>query len=443
MDNILKGEKCMNYSRQIKEIVNHFKNNEKKVEDFKLGVEFEHFVIDKDTMETISYYGENGIEETLKELEENGWKGSYEEDYILGLHKDVQNISIEPGGQLEFSMDPKANIEDIEKGYLGFLKEIITILEKKNQGLISVGYHPNKKINDIKLLPKKRYDHMFNYFKTKGSHAHNMMKGTAALQVSLDYKSEEDYIKKFRVANALSPVLYAICDNAFYFEGGKWDKHNLRTHIWNNCDNDRSGVVNGALDDGFSYEKYAEYILEIPPIFIMKGSDPISTGDKKIKDVFNPEDYTVEGLEYLLTMVFPDVRTKRFIEIRMMDSIPYPLSLGVVSLLKGIFYNEENLDKVYKYLENVNIDDIKESKLDIIENGLEGNLEDKTIIEIARYIIKLAKVGLPEQEIKYILPLERIINEGKNPYEITKEKSNLGKKEALQWCLLNNLIEVK
>lgn len=433
----------MNHSRQVEEIVNHFKNNEKKVEDFKLGVEFEHFVIDKDTMETISYYGENGVAETLKELEESGWKGSYEEEYILGLHKGVQNITVEPGGQLEFSMEPKANIEDIEKGYLNFLKEIIPVLENKNQGLISVGYHPNKKINDIKLLPKKRYDHMFNYFKTKGSHAHNMMKGTAALQVSLDYKSEEDYIKKFRVANALSTVLYAICDNAFYFEGEKWDKYNLRTYIWNNCDNDRSGVVNGALQDDFNYEKYAEYILNVPPIFIMKGSESIPTGDKKIKDVFNPEDYTIKGLEYLLTMVFPDVRTKRFIEIRMMDSIPYPLSLGVVALLKGVFYNEENLEKVYEYLEDVNIDDIKKSKLDIIENGLEGKLKDKTITEIGRYIIKLAKEGLPENEIKYILPLERIISEGKNPYEITKEKSNLGKKKSLDWCLLNNLVEVR
>lgn len=433
----------MNLNRQIEEITSHFKNSEKKVEDFKIGIEFEHFVIDKDTMETISYYGENGVAETLKDLENNGWEGIYEGEYILGVAKGIKTITLEPGSQFEFSMEAQKKIEDIEKEYLDFLEQIIPILEKKNQGLISTGYHPNMKINNIKLLPKSRYDLMFNYFKTKGSHAHNMMKGTGALQVSLDYKSEKDYIKKFRVANVLSPVLFALFDNSFYFEGDKWGKHNLRTYIWNNCDDDRSGIVTGTLENDFSYEKYAEYILDVPPIFTMKGKEVVPTGDKKIKEVFDPEDYTIEELEHLLTMVFPDVRTKRYIEIRIMDSIPYPLSLGVVALLKGIFYNEENLDKIYKYLENITIEDIRKSKLDIIENGLEGKLHDKTVLEIGRYIIELSKEGLEQDEIKYILPIEQMINDGKNPYEITKEKERLGKKESLDWCLLNNFVGVR
>lgn len=433
----------MDYNKQIEEITNHFKNSEKNVEDFRIGVEFEHFVIDKDTMKTISYYGENGIAETLKDLEKGGWKGSYEGEYILGLDKGIKTITLEPGSQFEFSMVAQKKIEDIEKEYLEFLEEIMPILEKKNQGLISTGYHPNMKIEDIKILPKKRYDLMFNYFKTKGSHAHNMMKGTGALQVSLDYKSEEDYIKKFRVANVLSPVLHALFDNSFYFEGGKWDKYNLRTHIWNNCDNDRSGIVTGALEEDFNYGKYAEYVLNIPPIFTMRGKEVVPTGDKKMKEIFDPADYTVEELEHLLTMVFPDVRTKRYVEIRMIDSLPYPLNLGAVALLTGIFYSEENLNKIDKYLEDINIEDVRKSKLDIIESGLEGKLGDKTVLEIGRYLVELAKEGLTEDEIRYILPLENMIDKDENPYGITKKKYELGRKESLNWCLLNNSIEVK
>ena len=433
----------MNYKKQVEEIVNHFRNSEKKVEDFKIGVEFEHFVIDKDTFETISYYGENGVAETLKELENNGWNGSYEGEYILGLTKDTKTITLEPGSQFEFSIEAREDIGGIEKEYLDFIEEIIPILERKNQGLIATGYHPNTKINDIKLLPKERYDFMFNYFKTKGSHAHNMMKGTAALQISLDYKSEEDYRKKFRVANALSPVLYALFDNAFYFEGEPWGKYNLRTHIWNNCDNDRSGTVDNALADNFSYEKYAEYILNGPPIFIMKGEELVPTGDKKVKDIFDPEDYTIAELEHLLTMFFPDVRTKRYIEIRMMDSVPYPLNIGVIALLKGLLYNEENVDNIYKYLEDIDIEDLRKSKTDIIENGLDGKLADKTVLEIGKHLAKLAKEGLSQDEVKYILPVEEMINNNKNPYEITKEKSDLGKKESLDWCLLNNFAGVR
>lgn len=433
----------MDYNSQIEEIANYLKNGEKTIEDFKLGIEFEHFVIDKNTLRTIPYYGENGVGETLRELEKKGWEGRYEGEYILELNKDNKTITLEPGSQLELSIDAKSNIEDIEKEYLEFLEEIIPVLDNKNQALIPVSYHPETKIEEIKLLPKKRYDIMFNYFKTKGKHAHNMMKGTAALQVSLDYKSEEDYRRKFRVANALSPVLYALFDNGFYFEGEQWNKYNLRTHIWNNCDNDRSGIVDNALEDDFGYKKYAEYILSRPPIFMIKDGEIIPTGEKRVKDILDPKDYDKKELEHILTMFFPDVRTKKYIEIRMMDSVPYPLNFAGVSLLKGIFYNENNLGKVYKFIKDITIEDIKRAKEDIIEKGLRGQLKDKTVLEVGKWLVELAKEGLSQDEVRYILPLEKMLNEGKNPYEITKENFINGKKESLNWCILNNLVEVR
>ncbi len=432
----------MNYNKQIQEIVEYFKRSEKTTDNFKIGIEFEHYIVDKDTLKTISYYGKDGVAETLKELEKNGWVGSYEGEYILGLQKGIKTVTLEPGSQFEFSIDAQREIKDIEKEYLDFLEEIVPILEKKNQGIITTAYHPETKINDIKLLPKKRYDFMFNYFKTKGSHAHNMMKGTAALQISLDYKSEEDYRKKFRIANALSPVLYALFDNGFYFEGDQWNKHNLRTHIWNNCDNDRSGIVDNALDNDFGYEKYAEYILNRPPIFIFKGDEVVPTGDKLVKEIFDPENYEVKELEHLLTMFFPDVRTKRYIEIRMMDSVPYPLNFAAVALLKGIFYSEEKLDLVYDYIKDIDIDDIVNSKLDIIENGLKGKLKEKTVLEMSKWLVELAGKGLNKEERDYLLPLEGMLSYDMNPYEITKAKVELGKKNALSWCLLNNNVEM-
>lgn len=432
----------MDYARQIQEIVKYFINGEKNIEDFKIGVEFEHFIVDKDSLRTISYYGENGIGETLHELEKGGWTGSYEGEYILGLKKGNKTITLEPGSQFELSIEAKVNIKELEREYLGFLNEIVPILHKKNQGLMAVSYHPETKIDDIKLLPKGRYDIMFNYFKTKGKYAHNMMKGTGALQIAIDYKSEEDYRRKFRVANGLSPVLYALFDNGFYFEGEKWNKYNLRTDIWNNCDNDRSGVVQHALDNDYGYKKYAEYILNSPPILIIKDNEVIPTGERKVKEIFDPENYKKEELEHLLTMFFPDVRTKGFIEIRMMDSVPYPLSFAAVALIKGIFYDEENLNKVYDYIKYITIHDVNKSKEDIMENGLKGRLNDKTVLEIGKWLVELAQQGLDKEEAKYLLPLEEMIISETNPYGITEEKSKLGKKAALNWCLLNNNIEV-
>lgn len=429
----------MNYNRQVEEITKYIRNGEKEINDFRIGVEFEHFVIDKYSLKTISYYGKDGVGETLKSLEKSGWEGSYEGEYILGLNKGNKTITLEPGSQLELSIKASSKIEDIEKEYMEFLKEIISVLEDKNQGLVTTAYHPLTKIDDIRILPKKRYDLMFNYFKTKGTHAHNMMKGTAALQVSMDYSSEEDYRKKFRVANALSPVMFALLDNGFFFEGDIYNNQNLRAHIWNNCDNDRSGIVDNALDDGFSYEDYAKYILNRPPIFIMKEGKIEFTGDKKAKDIFDPENYKKEELEHILTMFFPDVRTKKYIEIRMMDSVPYPLNFAAVALWKGLIYNEDNLNLIYDYIKDIKIEDIKRIKEEMMIKGLDTIYKDKTIIEMGKWLVELAKKGLHENEVKYVYPLENMLQEGKNPYEITKENNKYGREKALNWCLLNNI----
>lgn len=433
----------MDYIRQVEEIEKYFKDNEKEEKDFKIGVEFEHFIIDKASFKTISYYGDNGVEETLEELVSKGWKGIYEGKYLLGLNKNGTTITLEPGSQFELSINAKKDIKEIEKEYFNSLKEIVPILERKNQALITTGYQPETKISDIKILPKQRYDYMYEYFKSRGAFAHNMMKGTASLQVSFDYKSEEDYIRKFKLANIISPVIYAIFDNAFYFEGETWNKKNLRTHIWENCDSDRCGIVDIAFDEDFGYKKYAEYVLNRPPIFIDNGERLYYTGNKPYKEIFNPDDYSIEELEHVLTMFFPDVRTKKYVEVRMMDSIPYPLNFSAIVLLKGILYNEKSVDKVYNYVGSASIFDINKAKTGIIEKGLDGKLKDKTIYEIAKYIIKVAKDGLNEEEREYIIPLEKMINEKKTPYDMAVEKDNIGKKEALDWCIINNLVNIK
>ena len=237
--------------------------------------------------------------------------------------------------------------------------------------------------------------------------------------------------------------MYTLFENARYFEGEIRDKHAIRAFIWENTDKDRSGIVPGALNDDFGYDKYAEFILNNPPILEINGGEAIFTGDKKVRELFDPENYEIEELEHFLTMFFPDVRTKKFMEIRMMDEVPYPLSLAAVAMWKGIIYNEENLDEIFQYIKNVSIEDVNKAKSDMIELGLEAKLKEKTLLDIGRWIVEIAKKGLDEEEIEYILPLEDMIAKGKNPYMITKEREYLGKKEALSWCLLNNLIEVK
>ena len=431
----------MNNKKQIEEIAKYFKRNEKKEASFNIGVEFEHFIVDKDSLKTISYYGTEGVENTLKELLSKRWQGKYEGDYLLGLSKDGTTITLEPGSQLELSIKPYKNIEEIKKEYSRFLDEIVPILEAKNQALIATGYQPESKISDIKMIPKKRYEYMFDYFKSKGQYAHNMMKGTASVQLSIDYESEEDYVKKFKIASALSPVIYAMFDNSPFFEGNVSNVHCLRNIIWENCDSDRCGIVDKTFDGLFGYDQYAEYILNSPPIFIDNGETIIFTDKKMYKEIFNPEQYSLKELEHVLTMVFPDVRTKKYIEIRMIDAVPYPLNFAAIALWKGILYNQSNLDKVYQYVKSLNIDDINKAKKDIVEKGLNANIKDKSVCEVGKWLIAISKDKLSNIEKECLVPLENMINNGKVPSQITKQKLKLGKKEALEWCFASNNLD--
>ncbi|MCR3954799.1 MAG: glutamate-cysteine ligase family protein [Gudongella sp.] len=426
----------MTYNEKINMIENYIRSGEKKRENFRVGVEMEHFVIWEDSLKTVSYYGENGVEEILKELLPNGWKGTYEGDHLLGLRKDDIAITLEPGSQLEVSIDSARDIRDLERGYLAFLAEVIPLLEKRNQVLVTLGYHPVTRIEEIKLLPKKRYDLMFTHFKTKGSHAHNMMKGTGAFQVAIDYCDEEDYSKKFRVLNALAPVFYGIFENALFFEGEPCKTHNLRAYVWMNCDNDRAGIVEGALGDKFGYRDYARYVLERPPIFTVRNGEIIATGENRVKDILDPGTTGMDELDHLMTMFFPDVRTKKYLEIRMMDSIPYPLNFSAVALIKGLFYDQANLDKLVDFVGHISIDKVENTKMEMLEKGMEAMLNGKTLLQIGSWLLELSREGLALEERPYLKPLEDLLMQGKNPYIHTRDRFKNGdRKFAIEWAM--------
>lgn len=372
------------YEKQIREITEYFKESEKTDNELKIGFELEHIIVDKNTFKSITYSDELGVESTLKDLLETGWSGEYTDSYLMGASKNSAHITLEPGSQLEISVDPKKNIKELEEEYLNFLNDIEPILGRKNQYLMCIGYHPVSKIKEIPFIPKKRYEYMSEYFEAKGKYAHNMMKGTASLQIAVDYRSEEDYKKKFRVCNALGPIMACFFDNAPVFEGQLWSENAVRTLIWNNCDDDRCMVINGALHKNFGYDEYAKYILNAPPILVKKHNEFIYSKNKLLKEFFNKEEY---DLNHIFTMYFPDVRTKNFIEIRMMDSLPYPLNLSAVALWKGIIYNDENLNELYEKIAFVNDEHVKKLKKDIIKFGVNAKFDGKDIVEIMQEII--------------------------------------------------------
>lgn len=398
-------------------ITDYFNSNIKTEEEIKMGPEYEHIIVDRDTYKSVSYYGENGVESIFKKLVKLGWEPEYEGEHILGLSFDEMTIATEPGGQFEFSNAPKKTVSEIDAVYKKFFKMLLPILDEMNYDILGVGYHPKTKIDEIKLLPKKRYESMYEYFNTHGTMSHNMMKGTCALQLSIDYKSEEDAMKKFVVANGISNVLYSMFENAYFFES-KPANHNQRAIIWENTDPKRSGLAKNAFIDD-SFKGYAKYIADTESIFAIINGEMVYTKEKPIGDLIN-ENTKKEELEYLLTMVFPDVRLKKFIEIRVMDEVPYPYNMGAFALIKGLFYDEKNLNLLYEELKNLTREEILNSRHEMYEIGEEAKFKGKSLKEWKERLVELAE-NQDGEDKKYLKPLKELIEKDGSMYEKTKK----------------------
>lgn len=419
----------MNYQAQIDAFVDYFKKAESNKKDHKIGVEFEHFVVHKD-LSAVSYYKNQGIEELLKEMVKNKWQPIYEGEHLVALNNNQAAITIEPGGQLEISINPFAKIEAIEKIYLSFLADIIPILDNWEQKLLAIGYQPKDSIEDIPLLPKKRYKYMYKYFADKGQYAHNMMKGTASLQLSIDYVNEKDYIKKMRSAFFLTPLIYYLFDNTPFFESEIADQASMRAKIWNGCDPDRSGIINNIFEKEFAYSDYAKYLLNMPPILAKKDGELVFTGNKLLKEVMLSD--KKEEIEHFLSMAFPDVRTKKYIEIRAADALPYPYNFAFIALLKGLFCPKNNVAELYKLSLQYNQKEFLEFKTKIINDK-----ENKERERLIKELISMAESSLPQAEKKYLAPLKEIYNKYGKFKNKTLANIKAGQKDYLDWCILN------
>lgn len=426
----------MTYEDKVEKIVDFIKSGEKDEKDFKVGFEVEHFVVDKNSLETVRYEGENGIRKSLEELKDLGYEGIYEGEYIMGLHKDGASISIEPAAQFEISLDSQNSVDKLFETYKKTMAEIIPIFDKKGQLLVEVGYQVKDKIADIPRIPKDRYKFMYEYFeKYAGPMAHNMMKGSASLQVAIDYSDEDDFRKKYFLANALAPFFYSIFDNAYIFEGEVYENHNIRQTIWENCDKDRTGIYPFSFDNDLSYEKYAKKILATPSIFIKKDGKDIATNEKTFEEIFD-ENMSDEMVFHALSIVFPDVRVKKYIEIRMPDNMPFPYNFAAVSLIKNIFYDKEILDYAYNLLAGFTYQKAQDLKKITVLRGIQAMYEDKKIYEWMLEIISQIK-----EDRKYIDPLRDLLDEQKTPRDIYEELYKESPQRAVYEFSVNKFVK--
>lgn len=403
----------MTYEEKLEKIINYIKKGEIPEQDYKLGIEMEHFTIDKNSLNSLDYYGDMGVGDTLKRLSDKGFEVSADHaGDILALKKDEYEITIEPAGQLEISIDGKTKVSEVKEAYDRIMKEITKVYIEKNQYLVALGYHPKSKIDDLKIIPKDRYKFMSQYFREFGGPmALNMMKGTASVQAAIDFSSEEDFRRKFFLANALSAFLYTAFDNSYIFEGEPYKERNLRQKIWEYCDSMRTGVYDLAFDKDLSYKKYADKILNTDVIFINEDGKDVYKADTKIKEIID-KDSSDEMISHALSIVFPDVRLKKYIEIRMPDAVPAPYNFAFLAFIKGMFYNKENLNYLEDALSGMNYQNYKALRDESYKEGLSAKYEDKTIAEWMLEFIAKAEEALVEEK-NFLYPLKELMLVGK------------------------------
>ena len=426
----------MNYEDKIKKLADYIKSGEKTEDEFKIGFEIEHFAVDRQSLETTTY--DKAMRAILEELVGLGYCGVYENGNIMGLTGDGFSISIEPASQFEIAFDSKKSINELFDNYKKIVAEIVPLFEQRGLLLTEVGYHPKSKIDEIQIIPKKRYDFMYKYFaEYGGSMAHNMMKGTTSLQIAIDYKNEEDFRKKYFVANAMSAFLYSIFDNSYVFEGEIYDKRNLRQTIWENCDKDRTGIYPFSFDSNLSYQTYAKKILDTASIFINKDGLDTYTGTIPFSEIFD-QDMSDEMIYHALSIVFPDVRAKKYIEIRMPDNVPNPYNFAAIALVKNIFYDVEILNYLYGEFSDMDYQTAQELKEEAERQGINASFKGKKIYE---WILDV--IGKITEDRDYINPLKDLLEKKMTPRDLYENLYKEDPKKAIYEFSVNSFVKDK
>ena len=273
-----------------------------------LGIELEQIIV-HDDMSPVSYSGEHGVAWVLRQLEADYPRTTTDEHGdLLGVARPSEAVTIEPAAQIELSAGPFADLATARDTFEGFAQRLSDVLEPAGEKALAIGYHPSATARSLELIPKRRYQFMNLYLGERDIYGPCMMRGSASTQVSIDYTSTADCLRKLRLAFALVPMLSLMCDNAPVFEGKPREHQLVRTDIWQHVDNDRCGLVPDVLDPSFDLRRYAEYILDTVAILIPCQQQRWCYSDRTFGDIYAARTMTRAEVEHAVSMFFTDVR---------------------------------------------------------------------------------------------------------------------------------------
>lgn len=423
------------YSRPIDaraDLLSVFEGGEKRPQDWRIGTEHEKFVYRTADHRAPSYDEPGGIRDLLKGLTEFGWKPVIENGNVIALSGPDGTISLEPAGQFELSGAALENLHQTCSEAARHLDQCKTVGERLGLGFLGTGMWPDKRRSDLPVMPKGRYAIMLNYMPKVGTLGLDMMLRTCTIQVNLDYSSEADMVKKFRVGLALQPVATALFANSPFTEGKPNGYKSFRSRIWEDTDPDRTGMLPFVFDDGFGYERYCDYALDVPMYFVYRDGKYIDVAGESFRDFLEGRLPQLPGEKPRLTdwtdhlsTAFPEVRLKSFLEMRGADGGRWGRICALPALWVGLLYDAQALDAAWDLVKHWSIEGREKLRHDVPAKALEAVTPDgETMRDFASRVLDVAAQGLTnrarlnsagDNEGGFLDPLRDVVATGMTP----------------------------
>lgn len=421
------------------QLISVFAGGEKPRERWKIGTEHEKFVYSITDHHAPSYAEERGILALLQGLTRFGWEPVTEGGKIIALAGDDGTISLEPAGQLELSGAPLDNLHETCAETGRHLEQVKAVGDELGLGFLGLGMWPDKRREDLPVMPKGRYDIMLRHMPRVGSMGLDMMLRTCTIQVNLDYASEADMVKKFRVGLALQPLATALFANSPFTEGQPNGFLSYRSHIWSDTDPARTGMLPFVFEDGFGYERYADYALDVPMYFVFRDGRYIDAAGQSFRDFLEGRLPALPGERPLLSdwsdhlsTAFPEVRMKSFLEMRGADGGPWGRICALPALWVGLLYDGAALDAAWDLVKGWTMEERQALRDAVPKLGLDAPISGGARLRsIAGEALAIARMGLANRarldsvgnnETGYLSTLEEVLARGKTPAEQLLER---------------------
>jgi glutamate--cysteine ligase len=414
------------------DMIRIFSGGEKPQTRWRIGTEHEKFVYRTADHRAPSYDEPGGIRDLLMALTRYGWEPVYEGDHVIALAGSDGTVSLEPAGQLELSGAAVQNLHQTCAETGRHLKQVKEVGAELGLGFLGLGMWPDKTRAELPIMPKGRYKIMLNHMPRVGSMGLDMMLRTCTIQTNLDYASEADMVKKFRVSLALQPLGTALFANSPFTEGKPNGFLSYRSHIWTDTDPHRTGMLPFVFEEGFGYERYADYALNVPMYFVYRDGKYIDAAGQSFQDFLDGKLPALPGerprisdwVDHLST-AFPEVRLKSFLEMRGSDGGRWNRICALPALWVGLLYDQTALDAAWDLVKDWTIEDHHRIRAEVPKNGLctpapgGGDFQ-----ALGKRVLDIAHAGLTargevnamgDNETAFLNPLREIVDSGMSP----------------------------